>query len=144
MDLSGLTNLPKVILWMLSGVFIFVLLIQGVSVSKAEVPLPGDSDPIYSSPWRAPSLPQSESNILFRLYKNHSDKKSIHRCPFRISCSNYAKSAIESHGIFAGSLLTIDRYFYRENIAAQYNYEHISYEGRILLDDSYFLEKREE
>lgn len=73
-------------------------------------------------------------------YQKKSDHISIHRCPFKRSCSNYAEFAIRYYGLVPGLVVFLDRYLYRENIAARHHYPRsVSTDGRLLLDDEWFL-----
>jgi putative membrane protein insertion efficiency factor len=45
-----------------------------------------------------------------RLYQVVLSSQDGPRCMFYPSCSEYAKLALAEHGIFAGSLMAIDRY----------------------------------
>lgn len=103
-----------------------------------------DIKPIYSSyhishnPNNDPLTLLSFKAIMF--YQNKISTKSINRCPFYISCSNYAYLAIEKHGLIIGICYFIDRNFYRENISCYYHYElRENKEGILKLDDSYYL-----
>lgn len=81
------------------------------------------------------------SDNLISYYQSNISPLSIDRCPFEISCSNYAKEAISKHGII-GLIMFTDRYFYRENIAAYQNYKIIERKDGILkLDDKIYLFK---
>ncbi len=81
------------------------------------------------------------SDNLISYYQSNISPLSIDRCPFEISCSNYAKEAISRHGII-GLIMFTDRYFYRENVAAYQNYKIIERKNRILkLDDKIYLFK---
>lgn len=73
-------------------------------------------------------------------YQESIGPRSISRCPFAISCSNYALQAVHLHGPVVGIMYFIDRNLYRENPGTPYMYPLIETESRVLkLDDSYFL-----
>jgi len=76
-------------------------------------------------------------------YRSKIAPQSIPRCPFRISCSRFAESAIKTRGIVRGMALFIDRHFFREHPGAIHHYEwsEIATENGIVfkLDDSSFL-----
>ena len=101
----------------------------------------------FEEPWEWEDIelnsPQnyiSSKNYLINFYQNQISSKSISRCPFYISCSNYATIAICKHGWFKGILYFIDRNFYRENFSAWYLYPFKEKQNGVLrLDDSYFL-----
>jgi hypothetical protein len=76
---------------------------------------------------------------LIDIYQKDISPKSIHRCLFDVSCSNFAKIAIKKFGWF-GLFLFIDRYLYRENIESFNHYiKIIKKNGIIELDDKEFL-----
>ena len=76
---------------------------------------------------------------LIGLYQSRISAKTIQRCPFYISCSNYTKIAVNEYGSFLGILYFIDRNFYRENIEMNKHYS-LQKKGRFLkYDDSYYL-----
>jgi putative component of membrane protein insertase Oxa1/YidC/SpoIIIJ protein YidD len=75
---------------------------------------------------------------LIHLYQGRIGPNSIHRCPFVVSCSNFAKIGIERYGIF-GLFLFLDRYLYRENPEMREHYPTVrADDGRLLLDDGAF------
>ncbi len=72
-------------------------------------------------------------------YQRSIASKSISRCPFEISCSQFAIIAIKKYGLL-GYAIFIDRYFYRENISSYSLY--IKKETKdwvIKLDDEIYL-----
>jgi len=77
---------------------------------------------------------------MISLYQHQSTENTISRCPFYISCSSFALKSVKEHGIFLGSLLFIDRFFYRENSSI---YKHYNFKRRdnsvLKLNDRYFL-----
>lgn len=76
---------------------------------------------------------------LIGFYQTKISAKTIQRCPFYISCSNYTKIAIKEYGSFLGILYFIDRNLYRENIGMNKHYS-LRKKGRFLkFDDSYYL-----
>jgi putative component of membrane protein insertase Oxa1/YidC/SpoIIIJ protein YidD len=80
------------------------------------------------------------AKALIRFYQTDIGPNSISRCPFFISCSNFAMQAIEKYGFFPGILLFIDRIYYRENPAAYLFYPKKRNSRLFLkLDDTYFL-----
>jgi len=85
-------------------------------------------------------LPRALSLRLIRWYQRDIATRSIPRCPFSPSCSNFAVQAIERYGLLSGLCLFIDRNLYRENpqIYDLYNLVQISH-GILKLDDQYFL-----
>ncbi|MDD4310826.1 MAG: membrane protein insertion efficiency factor YidD, partial [Candidatus Cloacimonetes bacterium] len=62
---------------------------------------------------------------LLKYYKKSIRPKSIERCMFHISCSNYAKQNIENKGFIPGLISFVDRHFYREHSAASTYYSWI-------------------
>jgi putative component of membrane protein insertase Oxa1/YidC/SpoIIIJ protein YidD len=80
------------------------------------------------------------TDALIGLYRRKVAPHSIARCPFYISCSNYAQQAIRRYGLGIGLCYFIDRHFYREHIFAYRLYEmREAAEGVLKLDDSYYL-----
>lgn len=73
-------------------------------------------------------------------YQEKQSNKTIHRCSFYISCSDYLPKALEIHGFPFGLFVFFDRYFYRENKAA-FTYYPLKKrpDGVYKLDDEYFL-----
>ncbi len=80
------------------------------------------------------------AKALIRFYQTDISPNSISRCPFFVSCSNFAMQAIEKYGFFPGILLFVDRIYYRENSDAYLFYPKRR-DSRLFLklDDTYFL-----
>ena len=77
---------------------------------------------------------------LIRWYQRDISTRSISRCPFSISCSNYAARAVERHGLLVGVCLFIDRNLYRENAGMVARYSLVEgADGALRLDDGFFL-----
>lgn len=77
---------------------------------------------------------------LIRFYQTDISTKSVSRCPFYISCSNYTMLAVQKYGLMVGICFFIDRNLYRENIASSMHYElRETRTGVLKLDDSYYL-----
>ena len=77
---------------------------------------------------------------LIGFYKQEISPQSISRCPFYISCSDYADQSIRKYGIILGICFFIDRHFYRENVGSYLHYELRETEAGVLkLDDSFYL-----
>ncbi len=83
----------------------------------------------------------SLSLSLIRMYqKRISPNSTMHRCPYKTSCSNFAYQSISAKGLFGGILLFIDRYYYRENPSVPYNYPlYENAQGILKLNDDYYL-----
>jgi len=80
------------------------------------------------------------ANTLIKFYQRKISTQSISRCPFYISCSNYAYFAIKKYGLFLGICFFIDRNLYRENITSFYHYElRENRYGVLKLDDSFYI-----
>jgi hypothetical protein len=80
------------------------------------------------------------ANKLISFYRQKIAVNSISRCPFQISCSQYALLAVKRYGVIKGVALFVDRNFYRENIAIFYYYPLVEDNNCLLkLDDAYFL-----
>jgi len=75
---------------------------------------------------------------LIAYYQEHISSNSVQRCPFELSCSNYAKHALW-HYDFVGIAFFIDRYFFRENESLTGNYLLSKKNGRTKYDDSFYL-----
>lgn len=89
---------------------------------------------------RVPGYYQELALDLIHLYQKHSDKYSLQRCPFLISCSHFAERGIRKYDLLGGVIRFIDRYYYRENKASYLYYPLVSDRNSILkLDDSYYL-----
>jgi hypothetical protein len=79
------------------------------------------------------------ANTLITYYQTTLSTNSIRRCPYKISCSNFAKEAIKRYYIF-GVHAIVDRYFFRENSEMFAHYKPVQIEnGVIKLDDAFFL-----
>ena len=105
---------------------------------------PEERRTVASLPLRSFSLLTEVSVLLISFYQTEISPQSISRCPFKISCSTFAKRAIEEYGLF-GLAMFIDRYYYRENheVFAHYRLV-VSKEGILKLDDAPFLFKKDE
>lgn len=68
-------------------------------------------------------------------YQSKVGSKTIHRCPFEISCSKYLRISIEKHGAVKGFALFLDRYFYRENTMIPHNYEAVVRNNKVVYRD---------
>ncbi len=90
------------------------------------------------------SLAESILDRALRLYQAGQSEKTIHRCPFKTSCSSFLIKALENHGFPLGLFAFIDRYLYRENKSAYFNYSLVKRsDGVYKLDDDYFLAPRQ-
>jgi putative component of membrane protein insertase Oxa1/YidC/SpoIIIJ protein YidD len=89
------------------------------------------------------SLFSSASTALIRCYQRRVSANSVARCPFVVSCSDFALQAVQRHGFLMGLCLFIDRSFYRENpqIGDLYPYRQQNL-GLLRLDDSFYLDAR--
>jgi len=83
----------------------------------------------------------SFSLSLIQIYqKRISANSTTHRCPFKTSCSNFAYRGISEKGFVTGLLLFVDRYHYRENPGAPYNYPlYETVDGILKLNDDNYL-----
>ena len=116
-------------------------------------PLSAQDDYIEISAWEpeditlptARSFPQLSlgrliADRMIQFYQKKIGPNSISRCPFHISCSNYAQQAIKKYGLVLGISVFIDRYFYREHPGSFWHYGLKESENGVLkLDDSFFL-----
>ncbi|MBM4170158.1 MAG: membrane protein insertion efficiency factor YidD [Ignavibacteria bacterium] len=117
---------------------------------------PAQTKPIDSVPWEPDDLPRRGAKLptapnparvfqdaalsLIGVYQNRIGPLSIHRCPYTPSCSNFARRAIERHGLFVGLCMFIDRNMYRENPGMFRHYNLRRLPGGVLkLDDQFFL-----
>lgn len=73
---------------------------------------------------------------LIQLYQREIGDNTIHRCPFKTSCSSFLEESVTKYGRLKGFALFIDRYFYRENIAIKKQYNSIISGNRVLYDDA--------
>lgn len=100
----------------------------------------GPMEQTQSIPTKDKSLDQIVAENLINAYRENSSKVSIHRCLFHISCSHFAEKAINRYGLFFGSVVFIDRYFFRENSNSRQNYPLIGeFDGAFKLDDDFFV-----
>ncbi|MCK4791040.1 MAG: membrane protein insertion efficiency factor YidD [Desulfobacteraceae bacterium] len=103
---------------------------EDIVVSEAYLPLP---PPHFG-------LGVAIGEKLIHWYQNRIASKSIHRCPYLISCSNYALRAVQERGLLVGSLYFIDRNLYRENPGIWQYYPLMETSDRGLkLDDTFYL-----
>ena len=68
-------------------------------------------------------------------YQSIIGSKTIHRCPFEISCSHFLTISIKNHGTIKGTALFLDRYFYRENAFIPTHYEAVIKDNRVVYRD---------
>ena len=88
---------------------------------------------------RVPSTLDLFSIAAISYYQQNISRASVSRCPFDISCSRFAVTAIRRYGVL-GYAMFIDRYFYRENAGAFSAYtRRIGPNGIVKLDDQPFL-----
>lgn len=121
-----------------------VALLQTTWVSSATAQLPPVDEPfepelaVAPSPpaERRPSLLVDFATFAIQGYQHSHRDVSIARCPYAVSCSRFALESIQTHGFALGTLLFVDRFFYRENTSARERYRLVRQGGRLLLDDS--------
>ena len=78
--------------------------------------------------------------VLVNAYRDNGLKNSVPRCIFDVTCSHFAERAFSKYGGLVGTIVFIDRYFYRENDAARYLYPRAGEEdGTFRLDDGPFV-----
>lgn len=116
-----------------------------------------ENDTAQGAPWEPPAAvtiqmdatidekPTSNPLTLAMLagieyYKQHISPNSTRRCPYKLSCSNFAIKAIHTWGPL-GIIPFIDRFFYRENeqIPARYTEYRIPNTYILRYDDELFL-----
>ena len=105
---------------------------------------PEDIVPIYTQFDNTKDYIISPSKLiaikLIKVYQNKISPKSISRCPFYISCSNFAYQSVNKYGLILGISYFIDRHFYRENIFSFYYYSlRETNSGVLKIDDSFYL-----
>ena len=105
---------------------------------------PEDIEPIYKKleidNKFEPTLIKLLFNNLINWYQSDISSNTIKRCPFFISCSNFAQQAITQYGFFIGICFFIDRNLYREhNYSSIYYFLRESDTMLLLLDDSYYI-----
>lgn len=70
------------------------------------------------------------------LYRSRIGPRSIRRCPYVVSCSTFARAAIERYGLL-GLPLALDRYLFRDNLGAFEKYRLVRMpDGSLRLDDT--------
>lgn len=133
---------------------ILVLALEGLAEendSKVEVPWEPEEVSV-DVPHRLrpppPALLKSLARPAIHFYRRRIAVQSIDRCPFHISCSNFAERAVERFGLVRGVALFIDRHYFREHSGALHLYPlreaRRNDRIRLKLDDSFFLsEKRD-
>lgn len=81
---------------------------------------------------------------ILSIYQSDISDKTIHRCMFYTSCSQFALKSVERFGFVFGVVVFLDRYCIREN---QYAYEYYTLKknayGTYRLDDDFFLRSEE-
>jgi putative component of membrane protein insertase Oxa1/YidC/SpoIIIJ protein YidD len=141
--------------WKTAQCFRFLLIFTSILLSQPSS-LPAQASAAEPDPWEPDALavnPAKARSVdaeipvdadlavrLIRFYQTDININSISRCPFAISCSNFAMQAIRKYGFGIGILIFIDRICFRENQAA-YLYYPIKRNERnqSRLDDTYFL-----
>ncbi len=100
-----------------------------------------NNDILYQAPKSLVFPLSSISLSLIHIYqKKISPNSTTHRCPYKISCSNFAYKSISRKGFFPGILMFIDRYYYRENPGIPYLYPlYENEEGVLKLNDDFYL-----
>ncbi|MDP8237446.1 MAG: membrane protein insertion efficiency factor YidD [Candidatus Hatepunaea meridiana] len=135
--------MKSVIIRMFVFVSLTLLLIQptqGSSSGTNPLFIPA-ADTILLSKAQAPGPYQTLALSLIELYQKHSSERSLHRCPFYTSCSNFASRSIVEYGLLSGTTRFFDRYYFRENFASSQNYPFKTKDDGVLkLDDDFFLE----
>jgi hypothetical protein len=86
------------------------------------------------------SWPAQLSLWLVGVYQTRIAVKSVGRCPFTPSCSNFAIAAVKKYGFVIGWCLFIDRHLFRENAQVRYLYglKEINM-GVLKVDDSFYI-----
>lgn len=80
------------------------------------------------------------AGTLIGFYQKEIGPLSVSRCPFHISCSEFARRAILKHGLVLGLALYIDRNLYRENSTTHWYYPYRETGAGVLkLDDGFYL-----
>lgn len=80
------------------------------------------------------------AGTLIGFYQKEIGPRSVSRCPFHISCSEFARRAILKHGLVLGLALYIDRNLYRENSTTHWYYPYREAgAGLLKLDDGFYL-----
>jgi len=87
-----------------------------------------------------PSTATQVFEILLKSYRENKERTSVHRCLFNVSCSHFAEISFSKYGFLAGSVVFVDRYFFRENNGARGLYPLRGDENGIFhLDDGPFV-----
>jgi putative component of membrane protein insertase Oxa1/YidC/SpoIIIJ protein YidD len=77
---------------------------------------------------------------LVAAYRSNKETTTVHRCLFDVSCSHFAERALNRYGALVGTVVFIDRYFYREHVRSGDWYPRIKEDdGTYLLDDSFYV-----
>ncbi len=126
---------------------VIILLNYYVAYSAGDEPWePQDIADIHSISQRLPTQEGAESFIypltsfLIAGYQSNASTTSVHRCPYYLSCSNFALVTIKRYGI-VGFCMFIDRYFYRENAALRRYYPlRAKPDGTLKADDTFFTQ----
>ena len=82
---------------------------------------------------------KTDARLLAQLnfqYQSKIGSKTIHRCPFQVSCSHFLNDSIRQHGALKGFALFLDRYFYRENTSISSNYALVIRDNKIVYNDA--------
>ena len=73
-------------------------------------------------------------------YRDNKVTTTVSRCLFHVSCSHFAERAFNEYGPVGGSIVFIDRYFYRENSSARGLYALVADEfGINKVNDDFFV-----
>lgn len=96
-----------------------------------------------AEPDSCPGAAEAVLGLLLDIYKKGQSDRTVSRCPFYSSCSQFLMTAVDRYGFPLGMLAFIDRYFYRENRFAFQKYSlRRRQNGVYKLDDEYYLEKK--
>ncbi|MBN1410261.1 MAG: membrane protein insertion efficiency factor YidD [Spirochaetales bacterium] len=148
MNVEKSKNIPAVILqWFLCLLF-FLIINAGLNSLPFPVSEPEGWEPdeveqktvLRKDESIEKDLNESLAVSFIRFYQENINPNSITRCPFYISCSNFALQAIQKYGFIPGVILFIDRIYYRENSEAFKHYpKKRNDEFYLKLNDSFFL-----
>jgi putative component of membrane protein insertase Oxa1/YidC/SpoIIIJ protein YidD len=129
------------------GLFLCLLLYGSAVAQTSDIALPEAWEPEIQNPIDISPPASSQFSLIthtlikaINYYQEKISPQSISRCPFEISCSNFAKKAIEKKGVF-GLIIFLNRYYFRENAECFSKYKIVqTQEGILKLDDASFLE----
>jgi putative component of membrane protein insertase Oxa1/YidC/SpoIIIJ protein YidD len=78
------------------------------------------------------TVAETPAQKLITFYQRRISPHDSAKCLFLPTCSAFGKTALQEYGFFAGTLMSIDRLFYREGQASMKYYQYMPDEDRYI------------